>query len=67
MEHLSMSRTEKVIHRQKQSGFFWPTLYIYMIDVAEYKFTESSLNLLKFGITGLKRFALFSCGNQAEL
>ena len=23
-----MSRTEKVIHRQKQSGFFWPTLYI---------------------------------------
>ena len=40
-----------------------------MIDVAEYKFTESSLNLLKFGIrlyTALKRFALFSCGNQRK-
>jgi len=24
-----MSRTEKVIHRQKQSSFFWPTLYMF--------------------------------------
>ena len=30
MEHLSMSRTEKVIHRQKQSVFFGPPcIYIY--------------------------------------
>ena len=29
-----MSCTEKVIHNQKQSGFFWPTLYVIELNTS---------------------------------
>ena len=37
-----MSRTEKVIHRQKQSGFFWPTLY----DILETVLQDRAVHVL---------------------